>query len=562
LAPRPHEAIQIRLYSAFEVYLDGEKIGSAGDLRSGQFSMDAVRLFPLIQPLPRTHEPTIALRITYRPLGLWPTGTVPSLEIQVGDGNALRVQRTSVASRQASEQLVNTICYCILGVIGFMLLGLSLFGGMRREWKLLSLACLGLTSIYLNYFCAASLLNYPAAEYIFIWAVAVGTASAARTLFFFAVGKQSVPVTFWILIVLGISQCPLMVLARVLPPQEALKLAAISYWVDPLSYLARFGEFTAPFYLFWRPYTRLEPRMRPIAALCMAFGATGMFINAILLAGSDAVGLASIRQHWFATVSDVQAFSTLTVIVSLLVLLFRDQQQTAEERAILAGEMHAASAIQHMLAPEIVRTAPGVQIEVAFHPMREVGGDFFLCPVLPDGRQRLLLGDVSGKGAAAAMTAALLLGGAQARESDTPAELLFHLNRVLRESRVGGFATCLCADLADDGSLIIANAGHLAPYYKGEELALPSNLPLGLNEAGAPYEGGRFTLTHGDVLTFLSDGVVEARNSEGTLFGFDRACAVSAQSARAIAETAKRFGQEDDITVVRLAFASDSVLQS
>ena len=106
------------------------------------------------------------------------------------------------------------------------------------------------------------------------------------------------------------------------------------------------------------------------------------------------------------------------------------------------------------------------------------------------------------------MTAALLLGGAQAREKDSPAELLCHLNRVFRESRVGGFATCVCADLADNGSLVIANAGHLAPYYKGEELAVPSSLPLGLTEATAPCEEGRFQLAPGDVLTFLSDGVV------------------------------------------------------
>jgi serine phosphatase RsbU (regulator of sigma subunit) len=561
LAPRPNEAIQIRLYSAYEVYLDGEKIGSAGDLRSGNFSMDAVRIFPVSRSLPRTHQPTIALRITHRAFFRWwpPAGTVRSLEIQMGDENALRVRRTSVAAAQASTLLVSTICYGIAGVIGLVLLALSLYGG-RRELTLLALFCLSVLSLYLNYFWGASFLDYPAVEYVLMLSAAATLAYIARMLFYFAAGKRRVSILFWILILLGIAEYPLPVLAMVLPTQEALVVYAVRHWVDPIAALARIAGNTAPFYVFW-PYTRLEPRMRPIAALCMVFGAVGVFFFAVSLVGTDAVGLDSIRQHWSTSMSRVQAFSTLALIISLLALIFHDQQQTAEDRAILAGEMQAASEIQRMLAPEIVRTAPGVQIEVAFHPMREVGGDFFLCPVLPDGRQRLLLGDVSGKGAAAAMTAAMLLGGAQARENDTPAELLCHLNRVLRESHVGGFATCLCADLADDGSLVIANAGHLAPYYKGEELALPSNLPLGLDEADAPYEGGRFTLTHGDVLTFLSDGVVEARDSEGALFGFDRARALSAQSARAIAETAKRFGQQDDITVVRLAFAPDSVLQ-
>jgi serine phosphatase RsbU (regulator of sigma subunit) len=549
---RPREAIQIRLYGAYEVYLDGEKIGSAGDMRNGSFSMNAVRAFPVPRPLSRKHEPTIALRITYRPFGWWPTGTVPSLEIRVGDENALRARRTSVALAQAHEQLGNTICFCIIGVIGVMLLGLSLCGGTRRELQLLTLVCLALPPIYLNSFCAASLVDYSATEYVLICAVSAAAANIGRTLFFFAIGTRRVSVLFWMAIVVGITSYAIGASARFLSPQTALQVDSFrAHWLDPLSTVARIGVSAAPFYVFW-PYWRLEPRMRPLAALCMAWGATMMLFFAILFLGLDLVSLATIRQHWGQTVSNIEAFITLAMIITMLALLFHDQQQTAEERAILAGEMQAAREIQRTLAPGIVRTAPGVRIEIAFHPVREVGGDFFLCPVLPNGCQRLLFGDVSGKGAAAAMTAALLLGGAQARESDTPAELLRHLNRVLRESGVGGFATCVCADLASDGLLVISNAGHLAPYYKGEELLLPANLPLGLSDASALYEEYRFELTRGDFLTFVSDGVVEARDTSGGLFGFDRTRAVSAQSAHMIAETAKEFGQEDDITVVRL----------
>jgi serine phosphatase RsbU (regulator of sigma subunit) len=246
----------------------------------------------------------------------------------------------------------------------------------------------------------------------------------------------------------------------------------------------------------------------------------------------------------------MEAFSTLAVIVALLALLFREQQQTAEDRAMLAGEMQAAREIQRMLAPGIVKTAPGAMIHVAFHPMRDVGGDFFLCPVLPDGRQRVLLGDVSGKGSAAAMTAALLLGGAQARDTDTPGNLLAHLNCVLRESRVGGFATCVCADLAPNGTLTVANAGHLAPYRGGEEVPVAASLPLGLSDA--TYEESLLELAPGETLTFLSDGVVESRDSDGELFGFERTRAISSRSAEEVAAEAQRFGQEDDITVLTL----------
>ena len=164
------QAIAIRLYSAYEVYLDGEKIGSAGDIRSGHFSMDALRVFPLPQSLSRNHQPTIALRITYRRFALWPTGTVPSLEIHLGDENALRARRTNVVLVQAFGRLANPICYCIIGLIGFMLLALSLSGGMRQELKLLALVCLTMMLIYLNYFCGpAVLLNYSDVDFVLIW---------------------------------------------------------------------------------------------------------------------------------------------------------------------------------------------------------------------------------------------------------------------------------------------------------------------------------------------------------------------------------------------------------
>jgi serine phosphatase RsbU (regulator of sigma subunit) len=246
--------------------------------------------------------------------------------------------------------------------------------------------------------------------------------------------------------------------------------------------------------------------------------------------------------------------------VALLSLLFHDYRIIVEERAQLAGELQSAREIQSMLAPAQIPTAPGLVIQVAFRPMREVGGDFYLCRVLADGTQRLLVGDVSGKGTAAAMTAALLLGGAEDNDRYSPGQLLTHLDRVLRESRVGGFATSLCADLATDGTVVLANAGHLPPYCRGEEIAVPASLPLGAaGESTASYEETRFHLEPGDTLTFLSDGVVEARSQSGELFGFERTRRLSVQPATEIAEAAQRFGQEDDITVLQLTLEGSAV---
>lgn len=101
------------------------------------------------------------------------------------------------------------------------------------------------------------------------------------------------------------------------------------------------------------------------------------------------------------------------------------------------------------------------------------------------------------------------------------------------------------------GALIIANAGHLPPYRNGDELEVDGGLPLGLTPA-ADYREKQFQLEPGDVLTFLSDGVVEAQNSAKELFGFERTRQISNGTAHGIAQAAQRFGQQDDITVVKL----------
>ena len=105
--------------------------------------------------------------------------------------------------------------------------------------------------------------------------------------------------------------------------------------------------------------------------------------------------------------------------------------------------------------------------------------------------------------------------------------------------------------LEPGGTLRIANAGHLAPFCNGKEIQMPGALPLGLYK-GAVYEESTVTLEPSDRFTLLSDGVVEAQSGTGELFGFDRTCQISANTAQSIAEQARRFGQTDDITVLTL----------
>ncbi len=100
----------------------------------------------------------------------------------------------------------------------------------------------------------------------------------------------------------------------------------------------------------------------------------------------------------------------------------------------------------------------------------------------------------------------------------------------------------------------LANAGHLPPYINGRELAVEGAFPLGaLPSYSFPIQ--RFQLGEGESLLFVSDGVVEARNAQGELFGFERTAGLSKQPAEEIAHAAQAFGQEDDITVLTLALA-------
>ena len=173
----------------------------------------------------------------------------------------------------------------------------------------------------------------------------------------------------------------------------------------------------------------------------------------------------------------------------------------------------------------------------------------------------IAVGEVSGNGLRAAMTVSTILGALRTLPAASPGELLRALNRMLAGQLQGGFVTCCVAHIAPSGTVTAANVGHLAPYRNGEEIALESGLPLGVT-TDADYAESALTLVPGDILTFVSDGVVEAKSAAGELFGFERTCLISGHSAEQIAAAAQQFGQEDDITVLTLTFAPAGVLHA
>jgi serine phosphatase RsbU (regulator of sigma subunit) len=169
-------------------------------------------------------------------------------------------------------------------------------------------------------------------------------------------------------------------------------------------------------------------------------------------------------------------------------------------------------------------------------PAKQVGGDFFRVVPEHDGSVLVVMGDVSGKGLRAAMTVSAIIGALRTMPVLPPARILAALNRGLVGQLRGGFVTCCVARIAADGA----------------ELELPAGLPLGIEPV--EYEEQLVQLTSGQTLTFVSDGVVEARYAAGELFGFERTRVISRHSAEEIAKSAELFGQEDDITVLALTW--------
>ena len=552
-----HPAIQVRLHAAYQIYFNGSLIGTSGNLSNANFTLDAIRAYPIPASLLSTATASISLRMRNRDFTSVPAVVALSLltrlELFAGDEPMLEAMRAQAVMRRDSQSLAIAICYGIIGVIAVMLLGLFFYDRSRFELLYLGAACLGLAVVRENEFCVTALLNHPFSLNLTVEVLGTICNAVTQLLFFFALARRRVPLPFWILLATTI---------LFISPQalDALMVNLQPPWFDSqhrmlfrtLLIASELGLSLAPLFAFW-PISRIARRMRPLAGLCLVLGAFQAAYWVASLTAMRLPGIPDLFANWGRPIIEVRAFTTAGVLIGLLILLLREHRQVSLDRALLAGELQAASEIQRMLAPAALDTAPGLKIDVAFHPMRDVGGDFYLCRVLQDGRQRVLLGDVSGKGSAAAMTAALLLGAAGGRDADSPADLLAHLNRILMEAHVGGFATCLCADFASDETAVVANAGHLAPYLRGNEIAVPSTLPLGIQSQTAEGLGRMtFTLESGDTLTLISDGVVEARSATGELFGFDRARTISDRPASEIAQAAQSFGQEDDITVLTI----------
>ena len=152
----------------------------------------------------------------------------------------------------------------------------------------------------------------------------------------------------------------------------------------------------------------------------------------------------------------------------------------------------------------------------------------------------IVAGDVAGKGLQAGMLVALLVGAIRtsAQFDPDPLAVLNVLNQRLW-GRSHAFATCLALRIAADGEATLANAGHLPPYLNGQPVEIEGSLPLGMIE-DAEFSVMHFRLTMGDRLLLMSDGIAEATDVNGKLFGFERIHDMLRESASASTLAAQR----------------------
>jgi serine phosphatase RsbU (regulator of sigma subunit) len=243
-------------------------------------------------------------------------------------------------------------------------------------------------------------------------------------------------------------------------------------------------------------------------------------------------------------------------------------------------ELQVARSIQQASLPKEVPQLEGWQISPFYRPAREVGGDFYDFFELQEGRVGVVVGDATGKGMPAALVAGaasnMLRAVAQALgSSSSPGEVLAQVNEtLLARIPANMFVTCFYAIVEDEsGRLLYANAGHNLPCCRrDDEHAAATTTTTDLSARGMPlgimpqmnYEEKESVLVPGEGVLFYTDGLVEAHNSQGEMFGTPRLRSLLSErpeagrglSATLMEElerfTGKGWEQEDDITLLTL----------
>lgn len=555
---RPAALLLIRIANGYQLYINGKFIGSGGSATPTRDPLFAAP--PATFPLPVTgngpQSVQIALRVwTYKPMASWIAAGTYGRGNEAGDPTLLSFHRDSSQSRRALEY-VNEYAYGLFaGLIGLAILALFLYRRSDKEYLWFSIFLLGeFTNAFLHLMLNLGSIPMPLWDTLRLIVQAVSTLAA---LAFFSIVLHARRSFFWRAVCVA-------ALASILSgPLIYFQWASmgISYAIAEACTIPAFAWIIAN--LFIGAFRRdISARLLLVpAALFYGMGCVDLTTRIVWqLTGSDYLPLIDPTVFRWPFPINLYYIICFIFLLALLIFLVRRFSLARKEEERLAGEFEAAKSMQSLLVPATVPSTPGFAIENVYLPAQEVGGDFFQVLPAADGSLLIVVGDVSGKGLKAAMTVSAIVGALHGCTVRSPANVLAYLNHALR-GQMTGFFTCSAALLDTDGKLTIANAGHLSPYLNGKELNVDPGLPLGIT-SDTEYPETVYHLNPSDRLTFVSDGVVEARTADGELYGFERTESISSQSAESIARTAQQFGQEDDITVLTVMRADAPHLQA
>jgi len=257
--------------------------------------------------------------------------------------------------------------------------------------------------------------------------------------------------------------------------------------------------------------------------------------------------LESTQPHAF-TLEHERMLSTLGSYVAVALENARLYEGALHNERRLRTDLDTAREIQRQLLPTGAREIPGLDLAAAYVPARELGGDFYDFLPYGEGRLAIALGDVSGKGTAAALYGSLAIGTIREIVIDSncdPACMLALLNQRLHNARLDSRFIAMLFGVYDAASrrLHLSNAGSPYPLLLRDGHVVSVRLegvPLGLLP-GTQYDESVLDLMPGDVVVFASDGILESENASEEEFGLQRLSAVLSaispqDSARAIAE--------------------------
>jgi sigma-B regulation protein RsbU (phosphoserine phosphatase) len=291
-----------------------------------------------------------------------------------------------------------------------------------------------------------------------------------------------------------------------------------------------------------------------------------------LIYNDNVIGVLDLEhtKRGFFTDDHQRTITTLAAQIAIAIENARLYEQIARQERRLERDMAAARELQFRLLPPVLPKLRNLEIAAKFSPARAIGGDLYDVLGYSNSRTAIAIGDVSGKGAPAAIYAALVSGilRSHAPIEPAPAEMLAALNYSLSERRVDAQFVSLIYALWDDDSrtLQVANSGLPRPMYchNGKtQLIEATGLPLGLFD-DAEYDEFTFQAEPNDIFVFFSDGILDATNKAGDLFGRTRlekvvnGCAGSSAESmvksifKAVTEHASGVETFDDQTVVAI----------